>query len=180
MGVRALRRAVFLDRDGTVNEAVLNEGRPHPPALLRDLTLVPQAVESIRRLKAAAFDVIVVTNQPDVARGTQVRSVVEQINAELAVQLGLDDIRTCFHDDEDRCPCRKPLPGLLVQAAEERGIELARSFMVGDRWRDVEAGRAAGCRTVLIDRGYPEVVPHAPDARVDSLAEAVEWILGAD
>lgn len=180
MGVGTLKRAVFLDRDGTVNEALLDEGRPHPPASLSELRLVPHAKESIARLKAAAFEVIVVTNQPDVARGTQTLGVVEEINSALLAQLDVDDIRMCVHDDADRCDCRKPLPGLLVRAAEERGIQLARSFMVGDRWRDVEAGRAAGCRTVLIDRGYREAVPHAPDARVDGLADAVEWILGAD
>ncbi len=172
-------RAVFLDRDGTLNEPIVREGRPYPPPSVAELELVPHASESLRRLKEAGFALVVVTNQPDVARGVQSRTVVEQINAHLAAQLNLDDVRTCWHDDSAGCACRKPKPGLLVEASVVRGIDLTRSFMVGDRWRDIEAGRAAGCRTVLIDRHYSEQVPYEPDIRVRDLPAAVDWILGA-
>ena len=90
----------------------------------------------------------------------------------------LDEFLVCPHDDRDACDCRKPTPGLLLEAQARHGIDLRRSFLVGDRWRDVDAGRAAGCRTVFLDYGYRERGPSAPpDARVASLAEAVDWIV---
>jgi D-glycero-D-manno-heptose 1,7-bisphosphate phosphatase len=128
-------------------------------------------------LRSAGFHLIVVSNQPDVARGTQTRACVEQINARLQDQLPLDEFRICYHDDADNCDCRKPRPGLLLQAARELHIDLAASFMVGDRWRDIEAGHLAGCKTLFVDHGYDEPQPKHPDARVKSLAEATDWIL---
>ncbi len=166
-------RAVFLDRDGVLNEVVIRDGRPYPPYSLMELTIYPDVPGSLTRLKQAGFALVVVTNQPDVARGAQTREVVELINARLAAALPLDEFRVCYHDDADDCACRKPLPGLLTAAP---CYDLPRSFVVGDRWRDVEAGRKAGCRTVFIDRGYTERSPVA-NARVRSLAEAVDWIL---
>ncbi len=174
MGVdQVAPRAVFLDRDGVLNEVVIRAGRPHPPQSLTDLTIYPDVPGSLTRLKQAGFALVVVTNQPDVARGAQTREVVEAMNAHLSTALPLDEVRVCYHDDADACACRKPLPGLLTAAPH---YELPGSFMVGDRWRDVEAGQKAGCRTVFIDRGYAERQPVA-DAHVRSLSEAVDWIL---
>jgi D-glycero-D-manno-heptose 1,7-bisphosphate phosphatase len=173
-----VRRAVFLDRDGVLNEPILRDGRPYPPSGLHELTLVPDAEAALARLKQCGFFLVVVTNQPDVARGTSTRADVERIHRHLASHLPLDDFFTCYHDDSDRCDCRKPLPGLLVKAAARYGIDLARSYMVGDRWRDIEAGQAAGCRTVWIDHGYRERGPsRPPDARVRSIGEAAAWIV---
>jgi D-glycero-D-manno-heptose 1,7-bisphosphate phosphatase len=170
--------AVFLDRDGVLNEAVICDGRPYPPASVEEVRLVPDAAASLARLKRAGFLLIVVTNQPDVARGAQTRESAEAIHAAIARDLPLDDVLTCWHDDADGCECRKPKPGLLLEAARRYGIDLGRSFLVGDRWRDIDAGAAAGCRTVLIDRGYREKAPrHSPDFRAASLSEAVEWVL---
>jgi histidinol-phosphate phosphatase family protein len=172
------RRAVFLDRDGVLNKAIVREGKPYPPSGLDQLRVVPGAAAALQRLKDAGFTLIVVTNQPDVGRGTQTRESVEQMNAALASELPLDGFYVCFHDGARECACRKPKPGLLVEAASARNIDLTSSFMVGDRWRDVDAGAAAGCRTVLIDYGYRERGPdHAPDYRAKALADAVEWIL---
>ena len=177
MGIGAVR-AVFLDRDGVLNEVVIREGLPYPPASLEDLRLAPDAAAALARLKAAGFLLIVVTNQPDVARGTQSRAVVEAMNRAIGAALPLDDFFTCWHDDGDACGCRKPKPGLLVEAASRYGIDLKASFLIGDRWRDIDAGAAAGCRTVLIDCGYRERAPDFPPAhRATSLTEAVEWIL---
>jgi D-glycero-D-manno-heptose 1,7-bisphosphate phosphatase len=171
-------RAVFLDRDGVLNEAILREGRPYPPASVEELRVVPDAAQALAQLKAAGFELIVVTNQPDVARGTQSRAAVEAMNAMLGAALPIDEFCVCFHGDADECNCRKPKPGLLEDAATRRGIDLRRSFMIGDRWRDIDAGAAAGCRTILIDRQYRERVPeHVPDCRVTSLSAAVSWIL---
>jgi D-glycero-D-manno-heptose 1,7-bisphosphate phosphatase len=178
MGIDAgLRRAVFLDRDGVINRALVRNGKPYPPAAVDEVEVLPGVTEALRRLKAAGYLLVVVTNQPDVARGTQARAAVEAIHARLARELPIDDFRCCFHDDRDACECRKPKPGLLHDAAAVHGIDLGASVIVGDRWRDVEAGRQAGCATVFIDYAYSERRPDRPDAVVGSLAEATDWIL---
>lgn len=167
---------MFLDRDGVINRPILRQGRPHPPDSLEDLEVYPDAVSSLRRLKSAGYALVVVTNQPDVARGLQNEEVVHEINRELRKRVELTAVYVCFHDDADGCLCRKPAPGLLLQAAYELGLDLTRSFMVGDRWRDVEAGRRAGCRTVYIDRSYSERSPQDADMVTLSLADAVSWV----
>jgi D-glycero-D-manno-heptose 1,7-bisphosphate phosphatase len=129
-------------------------------------------------LKAHGFALYVITNQPDVARGTQTREAVEAIHQALASSLPIDDIFVCYHDDADDCACRKPKPGLLLEAQRKHNIDLSRSFFVGDRWRDIDAGHAAGCKTVLIDYGYRERKPaRPPEATVRSLREAADWII---
>jgi len=172
-----MRRAVFLDRDGVLNRAILRDGKPHPPATLDELRLLAGVRDACRKLREAGFALILTTNQPDIARGATTAGQVAEINQRLQHYLGLDDVRVCPHDDTAHCSCRKPRPGLLIDAARWWNIDLASSFMVGDRWRDVEAGRQAGCRTVWIDRGYREKAPpHAPDYRAGTLRETVEWI----
>ena len=174
-------RAVFFDRDGTLNEAVVREGRPFPPESADELRILADAPAALARLKQAGFLIIVVTNQPDVARGAQSRGAVESIHAALAAELPIDDFLVCWHDDGDGCACRKPKPGLLLEAAARHEIDLRASFLVGDRWRDIDAGAAAGCRTILIDRRYRERGPSAqPDFRALSLDEAAAWILNTD
>jgi D-glycero-D-manno-heptose 1,7-bisphosphate phosphatase len=176
--VRGGRRAVFLDRDGVVNRSVVREGKPYPPASVAELEIMPEVREALSELKASGFLLVVVTNQPEVARGTQRRETVETIHAELKLTMPLDDFFVCYHDSGDGCDCRKPLPGLLLQAAAQHSIDLASSFLIGDRWRDVDAGWNAGCRTVLIDYAYQEQEPsHPPTARVSSVRAAVDWIL---
>jgi D-glycero-D-manno-heptose 1,7-bisphosphate phosphatase len=171
-------RAVFLDRDGVLNRAIMRDGKPYPPASLAELTIVEDAVGSLERLKDLGFLLLVVTNQPDVARGTQTLNAIQGMHEFMRESLPLDDFLICPHDDSDGCLCRKPLPGLLLEAERRYGIDLARSFIVGDRWRDIDAGRAAGCRTVHLDRNYPERGPSfPPDARVGSLRDAVDWIV---
>jgi D-glycero-D-manno-heptose 1,7-bisphosphate phosphatase len=128
-------------------------------------------------LKRGGFLLIVVTNQPDVARGKANRADVGKINAQLAAMLPLDAIEVCGHDDREQCDCRKPKPGMILRAREKLGADLADSFMVGDRWRDIEAGRRAGCRTILIGDGYGETFPSAPTIKLASLPEAASWIL---
>jgi transaldolase len=174
----ARRRAVFLDRDGVLNDAIVRKGRPHSPEDLSELRIPPGVPPAVTRLRAAGFLTIAVTNQPDVARGLQTRERVEAINRAVQAQVPLDDVLVCYHDDEANCDCRKPAPGLLREAAQRHGVDLDASFMVGDRWRDVEAGQRAGCSTVFIDYDYEERRPMPPaDVNVRSLTEAVEWIL---
>jgi D-glycero-D-manno-heptose 1,7-bisphosphate phosphatase len=138
---------------------------------------MPGVPDALRRLRKAGFHIVVVTNQPDVARGVQVRAVVDAMHARLASSLPIDEFRVCDHDDIDACSCRKPRAGLLKAAARDAGLSLRASFMVGDRWRDVEAGRRAGCTTIFIDHGYQEPPPTCPDKVVPSLPDAVDWIL---
>jgi D-glycero-D-manno-heptose 1,7-bisphosphate phosphatase len=169
--------AVFLDRDGVINRALVRDGTPHAPlceAQLRILQGVPAALAALR---SHGFPLIVVTNQPDVARNIVTRETVEGLHARLRRELPLDAILTCFHDSADACECRKPKPGLLLQAARELNVDLGASFMIGDRAKDVEAGRRAGCRTFFVDHGYAEAPPPDYDFRVLSLAEAADIIL---
>jgi len=173
-----MQRAVFLDRDGVLNEPIVREGRPYPPGSLEQLKIYPDAPPALGLLRHAGFLLIVVSNQPDVARGTQSREVVQAINDAVAAVLPIDEFCVCFHDDGDACDCRKPRPGLLIQAGRELEIDLTRSYLIGDRWRDIDAGAAAGCRTVLIDRGYRERPPKSPQTQTAaSLLAAVKWIL---
>jgi D-sedoheptulose 7-phosphate isomerase len=179
-GGAQLRPAVFLDRDGVLNRAAVRDGKPFSPSGVQELDLLPQVASSLLDLKAHGFALIVITNQPDVARGRQPRAAVEAIHQQLLSTLPIDDIFVCYHDDADDCACRKPLPGLLLEAQRKHNIDLSRSFFVGDRWRDIDAGHAAGCKTVLIDYGYRERAPaQPPEATVRSLREAADWIIAS-
>jgi D-sedoheptulose 7-phosphate isomerase len=170
--------AVFLDRDGVLNRPVIRDGKPFPPSSVAELEILPDVAASLRDLKAHGFLLCVITNQPDVARGTQSRAAIEAIHQKLASMLPIDDIFVCYHDDIDRCACRKPQPGLLLEAQRRYNIDLSRSFLVGDRWRDIDAGHNAGCKTVLIDYGYSEQKPaKPPEVTVRSLSEAADWII---
>jgi D-glycero-D-manno-heptose 1,7-bisphosphate phosphatase len=183
MGVRSLsaaRTAVFFDRDGVLNKAIVRSGRPYPPSNPAELCLEDDAVQSLAKLSRRVSRLFVVSNQPDVARGSKTREQVERLNALLSEQLPITAFYTCYHDDADRCDCRKPLPGLLHRAALDYDVDLARSYMVGDRWRDVEAGRAAGCTVIFIDREYDEPVSVQPHVTVASLAQAVSYILNTE
>jgi D-glycero-D-manno-heptose 1,7-bisphosphate phosphatase len=170
------RPAVFLDRDGVLNRTYARNGVPHPPAKLNEFELLPGVPEAMQRL-AEQFPLIVVTNQPDVARGSQTRQRVEEMNNYLRCRTPVVEVLTCYHDNNDDCPCRKPRPGLLVDAARRWHIDLKRSFMVGDRWSDILAGQAAGCRTVLVDQPYSGAERCFPDSCVPDLGGAADWIL---
>lgn len=172
------RRAIFLDRDGVINRAIVRDGKPYPPASLQEVEILPGVDEALRRLKDADYVLVVVSNQPDVARGTTCRSTVEGINDYLKQRLPIDRFIMCYHDSGDGCACRKPRPGMLQMGAEEFGINMGESFMVGDRWRDVAAGVAAGCQTLYIDYGYNEQQPARVDFSVGSLLDAADIILG--
>jgi D-glycero-D-manno-heptose 1,7-bisphosphate phosphatase len=173
------RRAVFLDRDGVINRPLIRAGKPHPPGNLNEFEVLPGVREACQLLKKLGFLLIVATNQPDVGRRTQVREAVETIHAWLMGQLPIDRVMTCFHGGAaygDPCECRKPRPGMLLQAAEALNIDLPKSFMIGDRWRDVDCGFNAGCKTVFVDWGYQEPLKRQPDYRAGNLLEAAKLI----
>ena len=181
MGVGTVTRAVFLDRDGVLNRTVVRDGKPYPPADAASVEVVDGAVDCMALLKAAGFLLLVVTNQPDVARGTQSAAELNAINDVLRTALPLDEFFICPHDGGDGCDCRKPKPGLILQGAAAYGVDLASSFVIGDRWRDMDAARAAGVRGVWIDYGYAERAPsESPAATVKSLREAVDWIMNQE
>ena len=172
-------RAVFLDRDGVLNRTVVRDGAPRPPASAEELEILPGVREALEALAGDGWVLLVVTNQPDVARGRQTRAAVEEIHRRLAAALPIRAVFTCYHDDGDGCDCRKPRPGLIMRAAAEHGVDLGASVMVGDRWRDVQAGAAAGCRTFLVRAPHSEPERCRPDHEVVDLAEAARVILGA-
>jgi D-glycero-D-manno-heptose 1,7-bisphosphate phosphatase len=169
----ALRPAVFLDRDGVLNEVEVRDGTPVPPPDVGRMRLLPGVEAACWRLRELGYVLVVVTNQPDIARGTQSRAEVDRMHEFLRDRLPLDDIVVCPHDDADDCACRKPRPGMLLDAARRLGLDLSRSFSVGDRWRDVEAARGAGVRAIYVDRRYGERPAVGADIVVSSLPEAV-------
>lgn len=173
-----MERAVFLDRDGVLNRSLIEGGHPVAPSRLEQFELLPGVPEAIGQLRAAGWRLIVVTNQPDVRTGKVPLERVEQMHRRLREWLPLDDIEACYHVDADGCDCRKPKPGMLWSAARRWKIDsLAECYMVGDRWRDVSAGKAAGCQTIFVDYGYGEKGPDEPDYVVHSLLEACPIIL---
>lgn len=172
-----MSRAIFLDRDGVINRSQVINGKPYPPANVTTMEILPGVEQALASLSTAGFLLIVITNQPDVAKGTTSRATVEAINTYLAQCLPLDDILTCFHDNQDACDCRKPAPGAILTASKRHAIDLSQSYMVGDRWSDVEAGRRAGCATFFIDYGYAEQQPSNMNYSVKSLLEAARIIL---
>lgn len=173
------KRAVFLDRDGVLNQNTVHNGRPYAPRRPEDFILLPKVGEAVQQLRAAGYVIIVATNQPDVGAGRQTLETVDKMHELLRKEVSVDEIRVCYHVDTDVCRCRKPKPGLLLDAAEAHSLDLANSWMVGDRWRDVGAGQAAGCRTVFIDYDYDEPRPDRPDVVVHSLAEAVPFLINS-
>ena len=185
MGKQQLRGdrkpCVFLDRDGVLNLPLIGDGRPHPPRHLEEFKLYADALNGCERLKQAGFLLVVVSNQPDVGRGTQSRAIVDAMNDRLAALIPvLDRIETCFHGGTDfhqPCLCRKPKPGMLHRAAEMMLIDLPNSYLIGDRWRDVDCARAAECRAIFIDRGYSETLRLLPDVTVASFDAAVTAVL---
>ena len=172
-----MNKAIFLDRDGVINKSVVIDGVPRPPTTIDDVHLLEGVQEAVRLLRFHSYEIVVITNQPDVARGTTTRSQVNAINSYIGAALEIQNFYTCFHDDSDFCNCRKPLPGLIYEAAKDLSIDLKRSFVVGDRWRDIHAGQSAGCTTYFVDHKYEEKRPKKPFSRVFSLLEAVEKIL---
>ncbi|HML07313.1 MAG TPA: HAD family hydrolase [Xanthobacteraceae bacterium] len=172
-----MTRAVFLDRDGVINANLERNGRPVAPTSLAEFRILPGVEDAARRLKDAGFLLVIVTNQPDVADGLTSRATVEAMHEEIMRRLPIDDIMVCFHADRDNCSCRKPKPGMILEAAARHGIDLTASYLVGDRWRDVRAGRAAGCRTIFVDYGYLQDQPAQPDKVLRSLKEAADFIV---
>lgn len=172
-----MNRAVFLDRDGVVNRPIIRDGKPFPPVTAEEFELLPGVAEACARLRSMGYLLVLATNQPDVGRGTLTQEIVEAMHAKMLSLVPMDRVEVCY-DPGQGVPSdfRKPAPGMLLRAAAEMHIDLAASWMVGDRWRDIDCGARAGCRTVFIDWGYDEALRAAPDFRVANLMEAAEVI----
>lgn len=171
------RPAVFLDRDGVLVATEVRGGKPFAALTLEDFAILPAAPAAVGALKAAGFVTVVVTNQPEIARGNVDSATMDAMHARLRAAMPIDAVYVCPHDSGEGCGCRKPAPGMLLAAAADLDLDLAASYMVGDRWRDVGAGRAAGCTTVLIECGYDEPERVEPDLSARDVAEAAALIL---
>lgn len=174
-----MKRAVFLDRDGVLNPPVVRSGKPYPPQTLEEFQLYPEAPEACALLRKQGFLLVVVTNQPDVGRGTQSLEVVEAMHEKLRQTIPMDRIEVCTapNDEAPDAYRRKPAPGMVLDAAKALNIDLASSYLVGDRWRDIECGHAAGCTTFFIERSYTEELRRPPHHYVTNLLEAAQLIL---
>lgn len=171
------RRVVFLDRDGVVTVPVDVDGKGYAVRTVADLEFYPDAEDSVRRLRDAGYDVVIVTNQPDVSTGDLDPATLEAIHDQVAARLAVTGIRTCPHGEADSCSCRKPLPGLLTDEARVSPVAFDASWLVGDRDSDISAGLAMGCRTVFIHRGWTAETGQAAEVMVSTLTEAVDTIL---
>jgi D-glycero-D-manno-heptose 1,7-bisphosphate phosphatase len=171
------QKAVFLDRDGVINRALVVEGVPHPPNSLDEVEILPGVIQAVKVLKKYQYTIVVVTNQPDIANGKSTVESVNRINEYLKKKTGIQDFYVCPHNDLSKCNCRKPKPGMLLAAANRLGIDLKKSFLVGDRWRDIEAGQNAGCRNFYINYKYNEKSPNPPFIEVSSVLEATRLIV---
>ncbi|MFH1884616.1 MAG: HAD family hydrolase [Planctomycetota bacterium] len=170
-----MQRAVFLDRDGVLNASVTRAHTPFgSPRTIDEFMLLPRVGEAVKLLKDLALLVIVVTNQPEISRGDLSKSNLASMHKLLMRAMPIDDIFVCIHQDEENCECRKPKIGMLLSAAQKWNIDLQNSFFVGDSWRDIEAGRCAGCTTILIGCSICEDAN--PDYFGHDLSEAVVWI----
>lgn len=168
-------KAVFLDSDGVLNIAPIHNGKPGAPLTLSELEIPEDVKPCLDKLKVAGYLLICVTNKPDVESGLMTQSSLNAILNVIRKTLPLDDMCVCYSRDSD---CYKPKPGLLLEAAIKHNIDLSQSYLIGDRWRDIGAGRNAGCKTIWIDRGYDEKHPDPPaDHTVYSLNDATQWIL---
>ncbi|MBY0461637.1 MAG: HAD family hydrolase [Alphaproteobacteria bacterium] len=173
-----LKPAVFLDRDGTLNKSIVRNGKPYPPQHIEEFELIEGVTEACTQLKKAGFLLVVVTNQPDVGRGIQSQTAVEVMHRKLKKLLPeIDHIEVCYAPGKTADHRRKPEPGMIEDAASMLGIDLATSWMIGDRWRDVECGKRAGIKTIFIDDHYDEVLTQQPDFTASSFPLAVDIIL---
>ncbi len=166
-----MNSAIFLDRDGVVNYSIIREKKPYAPICVDELKIIPEIKQVIDFFKSKHFKIFVITNQPDVARGKITKEEVEKMNASILSQLSIDEIFTCYHDNQDQCECRKPKPGAFIILSQKYNIDLLKSIMVGDRAKDIEAAKNANCPSVFIDYGYNEPKPVDQNYTVDSVEE---------
>tara|TARA_Y100000741_G_scaffold362569_1_gene348606 strand:+ start:242 stop:787 length:546 start_codon:yes stop_codon:yes gene_type:complete len=169
-------KTVFLDRDGVINKPYIKNGKSFAPTKFNEFSIYPEAKESVRILHSLDFKVIVITNQPDIARGLILDSDISKMNSKMFNDLNIDDIFICPHSEEDNCNCRKPKPGMILEAKKKYKIDLNSSFLIGDRFTDIQAAKNTGCKSIFIDRNYNEKKPIFQEANVKNILSAVNFI----
>lgn len=177
MGISEINtnKAVFLDRDGVINKPIVRDGKAFSPRSKDEFKFIDGVAQAVKSFKDADLTVIVVTNQPDIARNRLSWSDLEWMTKKVMTETLVDDVLVCPHDDYDNCHCRKPKPGMLLDAAAKWNIDLSRSYMIGDSWKDIEAGENAGCCSILIDAVYNQEV--FCDFQVKNLTDAANLII---
>ena len=172
-----MKRAIYLDRDGVINEVFFRGGdnnKPIAPWEMVEFRLIKNIKKPLKYLRQMGFHLFIVTNQPDIAKGILKFSTVKKMNDIVMNELPIDEIMVCPHIDSDICNCRKPKPGMILTLGKKWGINLEDSFLIGDNWKDIESGETAGCRTILIDKFYNKSVK--ADFRVENLTMSVEVV----
>lgn len=175
------KKAVFLDRDGVINAIVSRGGKLSVPFSVNEFKVIEGAREAVALLKAHGFVCIVVTNQPDIARGNLSEKNLSAIHKYMQKETGVEAVYFCPHSKDGECNCKKPAMGMVQDAVREHGIVLAESWLVGDRWRDIQMAKNAGLKSILVvtDATKEDVVPMEPDYSVKNLSEAARIIAGA-
>ena len=170
-----MNRAVFLDRDGVLNKApIANNKKPLSIKNISDLRFLPKVIETCKILKNK-FLLIMITNQPDVSRKKISRSKVKKINIFIKKKLKLDDVYVCYSNN-DKSILRKPNPGMIIKAAKKYKINLKKSYLIGDRWKDIDAGKKVFCKTIFINKNYNEKLNMKPDYKIKKFEEILNYI----
>ena len=170
-------KAIFFDRDGVLNAIKRINNKPFPPDNVDELELFPDVRDKLKFLKKLGFYLFLVTNQPDYKRGKQLKKNIVKINSLVKSFYQLDDTFTCWHAYDGQCECRKPKPGMIINASLKYKIYTSKSFMIGDRWKDIEAGNKAGCRSIFLDYNYDEKKPDKYDYSTNSIQDSIDWII---
>ena len=171
-----MKKAVFLDRDGVVSRAVVINNRPFSIRRASDLQILDEVNEALGIFGKLALIPIIISNQPDVARGLLSQLEHEKIESKIVTLTGISKIYTCTHDEKDNCFCRKPKPGLILKAAEDHDIDITKSYLIGDRWRDMDLAKNVDCRSFFINRNYEEKYPEYFDYETGSILESAKII----
>lgn len=167
-----MNSGVFLDRDGVINKIILREGRPHSPRNINQLKILDGVFEAVKLLQNLGHRIVVITNQPEISRGLITEDLIIKMHNKIREETGIKNFYFCPHDDFHSCECRKPKTGMLLRAATELDLDLNQSYLVGDRWKDIQAGQKVGCKCFFIDNNYDEPRPISPFYPVESLYQA--------
>ena len=177
-----MNKAIFIDRDGVINHLVSRDGGMYSPRLVTDFQIFPSVPDAIKQIREAGYLVVVVTNQPDISRGLLKPNVLDEMHQLLRAVCQVDAIYVCPHDNSDNCLCRKPLPGMLLQATTDLSIDLNNSWMIGDRATDMQAGNAVGLSNIFIASGQEQRSELIPEkgivASFITFLEAIQFISG--
>tara|TARA_Y100000996_G_C22342075_1_gene569100 strand:+ start:206 stop:739 length:534 start_codon:yes stop_codon:yes gene_type:complete len=164
-------KAFFFDRDGILNKVILKKNKPYSPRYPKQVVKNYEILKLIKLLKKKKFKKIIITNQPDIKTGKLTKHSLRTINNDIKLFFSIDDIFVCTHNKFDKCHCRKPKIGMIKLAEKKWNLDLKKSYLIGDRWKDIDAGNKAGCKTIYIDYNYDEKKPKKPIYSFKSLTQ---------